>query len=472
MINRREFSLLSAAALSAPVILQSHVFAAEKRERRSVSQMNSADPFFTDYAQAVEAMHALPATDNRNWSNQAKVHLNHCPHGRLGFASWHRIYLDRFEAICAELIGKPDFALAYWDWTANDGKLPNPFFDQDSLTVTKWNDDGLDSGTNASRGLQKGDGLLSDPRFGGAFFQRNIDSILRETSFNRLWRRLESSPHNNAHIILGSTGGHMGGFQSPLDPIFWLHHCNVDRLWAEWQAANNTTPTLDLNFTQIFSNEDGQLGDFSADDYVNLTDLNFTYDTISNPATGSEVIAQTTDFKNLASAVGDNGERIIGSSSNIEISSANIETRLTVPTAGLLREMFSSRVFRPISAFDKPRAAVEPRRILARLKDVKRGSKSNVLLANVFVNCPYLSPETPVQDQHFASSFSFFGSMENCLPDCEFVIDITEPLRQQFENGRTKADSVDVQILPIDLSTGTESSKTEFTIGSVELISV
>lgn len=471
MLNRRELSLLGAAALAAPVILHSGVFASEKRVRRNASTMNSSDPFFADYAQAVEAMHSLPSTDNRNWSIQAKIHSMFCPHGKPGFASWHRVYLDRFEAICAELIGKPDFALAYWDWTADDGKLPNPFFDLESLTVAKWNDDGSDFGTTGIRGLARGVGLQSDPNRGGAFFARNIDSILRENSFNRLWRRLESSPHNNAHVIVGAGGGHMGNMLSPLDPIFWLHHCNVDRLWAEWQAASNAVPTLDLVFDQMFCNEDGQLADFRADDYVNLASLNFSYDTISTPIGGPETIAQTTDFKNLAVAVGDDGDRIIGSATNDEASSSDIETRLTVPVDGLLREMFSSRVFRPTSVFDKPRAAVEPRRILARLKDIKRSSKSDKLLANVFVNCPYLSPETPVQDQHFAGSFSFFGSMDVCSPDCDFVVDISEPLRRQVEDGRTKVDSVDVQILPLSLSDGAEVANTEFTIGGIELIS-
>jgi len=26
---------------------------------------------------------------------------------------------------------------------------------------------------------------------------------------------------------------------SPGDPVFFLNHCNVDRLWAEWQNLNN-----------------------------------------------------------------------------------------------------------------------------------------------------------------------------------------------------------------------------------------
>lgn len=27
---------------------------------------------------------------------------------------------------------------------------------------------------------------------------------------------------------------------SPADPIFWMHHANVDRIWSEWQKKNST----------------------------------------------------------------------------------------------------------------------------------------------------------------------------------------------------------------------------------------
>jgi len=27
-------------------------------------------------------------------------------------------------------------------------------------------------------------------------------------------------------------------FTSPADPIFWLHHANLDRVWWSWQAGN------------------------------------------------------------------------------------------------------------------------------------------------------------------------------------------------------------------------------------------
>ena len=57
----------------------------------------------------------------------------------------------------------------------------------------------------------------------------------------------EAFMHNYIHGLVGGVIfdpatslldplGTMGSFvSSPYDPVFWLHHANVDRLWAEWQ---------------------------------------------------------------------------------------------------------------------------------------------------------------------------------------------------------------------------------------------
>jgi tyrosinase len=49
---------------------------------------------------------------------------------------------------------------------------------------------------------------------------------------------LESQPHSLVHECLGGgyngTGGFMRGLMSPVDPIFYLHHANIDRLWDLW----------------------------------------------------------------------------------------------------------------------------------------------------------------------------------------------------------------------------------------------
>ncbi|PGG97210.1 hypothetical protein AJ79_09293 [Helicocarpus griseus UAMH5409] len=45
--------------------------------------------------------------------------------------------------------------------------------------------------------------------------------------------------HNNIHWWVGGEGGHMSQIPvATFDPIFWLHHCNIDRIWAIWQELN------------------------------------------------------------------------------------------------------------------------------------------------------------------------------------------------------------------------------------------
>ena len=48
-----------------------------------------------------------------------------------------------------------------------------------------------------------------------------------------------TSSHNEVHRYVG---GHMGAAMSTNDPIFWLHHCNIDRLWAMWQLDGHAGP--------------------------------------------------------------------------------------------------------------------------------------------------------------------------------------------------------------------------------------
>jgi tyrosinase len=52
---------------------------------------------------------------------------------------------------------------------------------------------------------------------------------------------LEGLPHNKVHNFIGGVGpldpgpyGYMTNFLSPVDPVFFLHHANIDRLWDVW----------------------------------------------------------------------------------------------------------------------------------------------------------------------------------------------------------------------------------------------
>src|SRR5262249_11271373 len=45
--------------------------------------------------------------------------------------------------------------------------------------------------------------------------------------------------HNLVHVWVGGTKGAMLYGTSPNAPAFFLHHCNVDRLWADWQRRQH-----------------------------------------------------------------------------------------------------------------------------------------------------------------------------------------------------------------------------------------
>ena len=473
-MDRRSVLLSGAAVLAAPFIQTSPARAQATRIRRDVTRLSTSDPFFTQYAEAVKAMHDLPQSDPRSWFSQAMIHLDHCPHGSQGFAPWHRVYLLNFEAICADLIGNPDFALPYWNWANNSGRLPGAFFGGTNLDVGFWGDDGSQVGTSATSALTPTFGLHDHPAVGSIFFQRQIDLLKTQTDFTLFWRQLEGNQHNTVHGVVGATGGHMGSFLSPLDPCFWLHHCNVDRIWAEWQAAGNVQPTIGENYVGQFVDGAGNSAEFLADQYVPLADLDYTYDSIQLPDILSPFLNEPTD-EALNNLLRQEIRPIGVGEAPAEAVLPNVETSVEVRSAGILDELFAQRFFRPAEIFSTQRVGVGQRRILARFRDVRPTSAANGMIAKVFVNCPYLSPVIDYTDRNYAGAFGFFavGGSEHLGhhggDGSDFVVDITEPLRDQAANGRLDPSGIEVQLMPAISEIG--SPEASFTFSSVELLS-
>ncbi|MEM7395105.1 MAG: tyrosinase family protein, partial [Verrucomicrobiota bacterium] len=62
------------------------------------------------------------------------------------------------------------------------------------------------------------------------------DFFFRRSGSNRGFRIMEGDPHGMAHVSFRGPVNNPG--TAPADPIFFLLHCNVDRLWALWQFAD------------------------------------------------------------------------------------------------------------------------------------------------------------------------------------------------------------------------------------------
>jgi len=65
----------------------------------------------------------------------------------------------------------------------------------------------------------------------------------------------------------------MAGTNSPADPVFWLHHANIDRLWAEWQKTHRGQNPANLNETL----KPSPIVQGKVSKYLNITSLGYTY---------------------------------------------------------------------------------------------------------------------------------------------------------------------------------------------------
>jgi tyrosinase len=203
-------------------------------------------------------MKARPATDPTSWRYQANIHgtfdtpsqplWNQCEHGTDFFYSWHRMYLYYFERILRKASGNRHLTLPYWNYSDAPANrvLPLPFRDPANAGNPLF---------VAGRFINDGSSLpVSAVEYATAF---------GEIDFFDFSSSVEGTPHGAVHV---QVGGLMGLVPTAAnDPIFWLHHANIDRLWEGWLGWENgranpaePNPWLDKSFT-FFDENGGQV---------------------------------------------------------------------------------------------------------------------------------------------------------------------------------------------------------------------
>ncbi|MBK4738139.1 tyrosinase family protein [Noviherbaspirillum pedocola] len=213
-INRRNFVLGSASALALGSLPRFTYGQTTTRIRLEWQQFKVSSQY-SSYLNAVRTMKANTTSTSRNsWQYWINVHRNYCPHDTAYFLAWHRGYMYYFERQLQIVSGDPNLALPYWDYYTNPN-IPSEFTDPASgnpLYVAR-------SGTNVYNALD-----LSP-------FASTVWNFQRGTT-NAFEPKLESAPHNPVHNLIGNFMANV--MTSPTDPIFYLHHCNIDRLWHAW----------------------------------------------------------------------------------------------------------------------------------------------------------------------------------------------------------------------------------------------
>ncbi|MGE0173223.1 MAG: tyrosinase family protein [Oligoflexales bacterium] len=264
---------------------------APSRVRKNIWELNSESPDIVYLTAAIEVMKKIapddPAYGNIGWKGISEQHRKACPHGNHFFLPWHRVYLYYFEntvdyfakQLRAHLRGESvenlifakgvpvpalskehatllvdiehDFALPYWDWSfpdkgnGEDIRIMDIVSENPILDGTRWDDPVIERN------------IPPEPMDPSWASKSAIAKIVEIDSFHvftsgeasgqrkgteRAYGELEGAPHNHAHNYIGGTMAHVP--VSALDPIFWMHHCNLDRVWETWMQFHKFEPTI------------------------------------------------------------------------------------------------------------------------------------------------------------------------------------------------------------------------------------
>lgn len=252
-------------------------------------------------AQQAELDHFYPPGEPK-WKqkreNAAKV-WGTCPHGPEGhpdFFAWHRMYLTVFEKIIRCVSNRPDFTLPYWGYSAKTRriipwKLRVPLITVDNTRV--------ENPLCNPRNL-----LLNDVHSPEALEDTHVDQTVpndywSQDTFEKFSKVAEKIPHGSLHIDLGDN--EFDGFDmaklstAPKDPIFWLHHCELDRIWHSWTESGGAPPDPNaawLKQSYYFVDAEETLVVFKGSEVLQTTDLGYTYDQVVPKPTTRAALAK------------------------------------------------------------------------------------------------------------------------------------------------------------------------------------
>jgi hypothetical protein len=254
----------------------------------------SADPLkVTTLKKAVASMKARNPSDPTSWFFQAAIHgvtpaaiaaaqqidpdiakvdqhklWNQCPHFKNAssaeFLIWHRAYLYYFERILREASGDPTLTLPYWNYGDHAQRgcpkiFSNPEKDASGIATNSLFDARREASfvtgySHLTKSAVSTDIAFSQSTFFGSTANAAFGGAINDLEPDNQGT-LEQSPHGWIHFVVGGVISDQSDRMGPhpavglmaypptsaFDPLFWVHHSNIDRLWSVWDCLPGKT---------------------------------------------------------------------------------------------------------------------------------------------------------------------------------------------------------------------------------------
>jgi tyrosinase len=439
----------------------------------TLSAISTWEPTILWYARAVDQMMSRPATDPTSWRFQGGVHgyssasdpfaavgpipkkavtdkfWSQCQHGSWFFLPWHRMYLGFFEQIVraavVKLGGPADWTLPYWNYSdaANpQARTLPPAFRAPTLPNGSPNPLFVLAGVNILRapGIIAGNPTAVPSKdvdlagcLGKTFFSPTTDTTVGDLGFGGPataanhdasafgLRSVESVPHNAIHMDVGGQTT-LGWMTDPdtaaLDPIFWLHHANIDRIWDVWNRMSpaHTDPTIAVNVagrkimwaTSIkfsFYDAKGKKVSMKPGDVTNTSSpFNYEYDDISSPLAAPPVPIAAAAIKPMAPQ---RSEMIGASGKNLTLTGTPQSVGISLKPPSGPAKTKETKAGRPPKGGAAAAAQPAPEgRIYLYIENVV--SRRAHTTYEVYVNLPE-HPDAAAYEAHNAGAMHLFG---------------------------------------------------------------
>lgn len=185
------------------------------------------------------------------------------------FLPWHRMFVYYFENIIRYVAKNDSFTLPYWNYSAG----------QESAKIPEEFRSGVLLKTNRNPGVNSGNPISSDARLDALPSLRESCYSPQSGVIQGFNLKLDSGLHGNVHVDIGDTTN-MGRVPwAGGDPVFWMHHCNIDRLWASWNHFGGKNPGGTWGAKEFtFAKTDGMPVKTKCSEVDNTAKLNYTYD--------------------------------------------------------------------------------------------------------------------------------------------------------------------------------------------------
>ncbi|MBE2314463.1 tyrosinase family protein [Solirubrobacter sp. CPCC 204708] len=412
-----------------------------RRDIWGLSETDPWHPIIEAYALGVRELQRPERAEPLTWAYQAKIHalprgvagdqfLAQCQHFCWFFLPWHRLYLYYFERIVRAAIQtldevdedvKAQWALPYWNYERNDAarSLPPAFRDQTlagrgepNPLFIRQRKPGRNQGTPLDPNDVRSD-LARLPRefafpdgsvggfAGPAVGPSHVGEVAGADS-----GELENAPHGSVHVQVGGLrqagdpqDGLMAIFATAgLDPLFWLHHCNLDRLWEMWLGEDDAhvNPPAGSPFyapSFHFHDEAGaavaKTAEFAVDTAGNLE---YTYEDITPPAPPRRRGRRRTTTPMSEDAATNPPEFVGGTPKPIRLAGA--EERVSFETA------------RPTGPMAR-RGGGRPERVYLRFEGIT-GEQPGITYA-VYLNLPDDDATAADPEDYYVGNLAFFG---------------------------------------------------------------